>query len=54
MSRSFNLGEVNVLMASEKKRSIKIFVHKKEELKIDERKFQNVDAALRIIRTKKA
>jgi len=41
-------------MACEQRRSIRIFVHKKEELKIDERKFQNVDAALRIIRAKKA
>jgi len=40
-------------MASEKRKSIRIFVHKKEEFKIDERKFQNVDAALRIIRRKK-
>ena len=41
-------------MASENRRSIRIFVHKKEKLKIDRRKFQNVDSALRIIRKKKA
>jgi hypothetical protein len=38
------VGEEDIFMASEKRSSIKIFVHKKEKLKIDGRNFQNVDA----------
>ena len=41
-------------MASENSRSIRIFVHKKDKLKVYGRKFQNVDCALCIIRIKEA
>jgi hypothetical protein len=43
-----------MLTASENRKSIRIFVHKKEKLSVDGRKFQDVDASLHIIRTKKA
>jgi len=41
-------------MASENRRSIRICTYKEEKLKVDGRKFQDVDAALRIIRKKKS